>query len=158
MAMATTAPLPDLNISPHRTTSHALYRVHFGGVLQPWANFESDVMNTTFNAQTWSLQHLDSRITGPAAAGSVDEELEGRAGLVLGAAFRTQQLDLVLGDSRGALPPYPGYLRKPDFVMKTSSDVAKVVGEVKTLWIDGMTWTMQFGTLRLAMRDSFGTN
>jgi hypothetical protein len=78
MAMATTAvfnsrdllfqPLPDLNISPRRTTSHALHRVHFVRVLQPWANFELDVMNT-FNAQTWSLQHLDSRITGPAAAG-----------------------------------------------------------------------------------------
>lgn len=77
----------------------------------------------TFNAQTWSLQHLDSRITGPAAVGSVDEEqvapnergvqgsLEGRAGLVLGAAFRAQQLDLVMGDPRGASPPYRGYLR-----------------------------------------------
>lgn len=158
MAMATTAVfnsrnlllllLPDLNISPRRTTSHALHRVHFVGVLQPWANFESDVMNT-FNTQTWSLQHLDSRITGPAAAGSVDEEqvfvsnergvqgrLEGRAGLVLRAAFRAQQLDLVLGDSRGALPPYRGYLRQPDFVMKTSSGVAKIVGEGKTHWID----------------------
>jgi hypothetical protein len=141
MAMATTTvfnsrdlllePLPDLDISSCRTTSHALHRVHFVGALQPWANFESDVMNT-FNGQTWSLQHLDSRLTGPAAAGSVDEELvfvatergvqgrlEGRAGLVLGAAFRAQQLDLVLGDSRGALPPYRGYLRQPDFVMET---------------------------------------
>lgn len=27
-----------------------------------------------FNAQIWSLQHLDSRITGLAATGSVDEE------------------------------------------------------------------------------------
>ncbi|KAJ9490813.1 hypothetical protein VN97_g2432 [Penicillium thymicola] len=102
----------------------------------------------TFNAQTWSLQYLDSRMTGPAAAGSVDEKqvfvsnerrvqgrLEGRAGLVLGAAFRAQQLDLVLGDSRGALPLYRGYLRQPDLVMKTSSDEAKIVGEAKTNWI-----------------------
>jgi hypothetical protein len=103
----------------------------------------------TFNAQTWSMQPLDSRITGAAAAGSVDEEqvfvsnergvqgrVEGRAGLVLGAAFRAQQRDLVLGDSRGALPPYRGYSRQPDFVMKTSSDAAKIVGEAKTHWID----------------------
>lgn len=62
--------------------------------------------------------------------------LEGRAGLVLGAAFRAQQLDLGLGNSLGALPPYPGYLRQPDFVMKTSSDVAKIVGESKTQWMD----------------------
>lgn len=172
MAMATTAvfnsrdlllqPLPDLNISPRHTTSHALHCVHFVGVLQPRANFESDVINT-FNAQMWSLQHLDSRITGPTAAGSVDEgqvfvsnergvqgRLEGRAGLVLGAAFRAQQLDLVLGDSWGALPPYRGYLRQPDFVMKTSSDVAKIVGEGKTHWInehdlDNALWNFEAG-------------
>jgi hypothetical protein len=183
MAMATTAvfnsrdlllqPLPDLNISPRRTTSHALHRVHFVGVLQPWANFESDAMNT-FSAQTWSLQHLDSRITGPSAAGSVDEEqvfvsnergvqgrLEGRAGLVLGAAFRAQQLDLVPGDSRGALPPYRGYLRQPDLVMKTSSDVAKIVGEGKTHWIDehdldNAIWNFEAGLDERLFRHQLG--
>ncbi|KAJ9293069.1 hypothetical protein DTO271G3_8204 [Paecilomyces variotii] len=183
MAIATTAffnsrdlllqPLPNLNTSFRRTTSHALHPVHFVGVLQPWANFKSDVMNT-FNAQTWSLQHVDSRITGPAAAGSVDEEqvfvsnergvqgrLEGRAGLVLGAAFRAQQLDLVLGDSRGALPPYRGYLRQPDFVIKTSSDIAKVVGECKTHWIDqhnldNAVWKFEAGIDEILFRHQLG--
>ncbi|KAJ5138984.1 uncharacterized protein N7515_003832 [Penicillium bovifimosum] len=40
------------------------------------------------------------------------------------------------GDLRGVLPPYRGYSGQSDFVMKTSSDVAKIVGEGKTPWID----------------------
>lgn len=131
------------------------------GALKPWEKFEEDVINT-FNAQSWSHQPLDSRITGPAATRSVDEEqvfvadergvqgrLEGRAGLVLGAAFCAQQLDLMLGDSRGALPPYGGYMRKPDFIMKNSLDIAKIVGEAKTPWIDEHN-------LEIAVRNQLG--
>ncbi|RHZ50644.1 hypothetical protein CDV55_102280 [Aspergillus turcosus] len=44
-------PLPDLDVSILRTTSHALHQIQYMGALQPWANFKAEVANT-YNAQT----------------------------------------------------------------------------------------------------------
>lgn len=74
MAIATTAffnsrdlllqPLPDLNTSFRRTTSHALHPVHFVGVLQPWANFKSDIMNTVKLSNLYFSRYLASGRSG----------------------------------------------------------------------------------------------
>lgn len=140
-------PLPDLDISSHRTTRHALHRIHFAGALQPLANFEADVVSTHLG-QAWNPRALASSLTGNFLSGSVHEEqvvvsdergiqgrIEGRAGMVLGAAFRAQDQDLKLGSFKGAQPPYEGYLKAPDFVLVTSVHVAKVIGEAKVPWI-----------------------
>lgn len=65
----------------------------------------------------------------------IQGRLEGRAGTALGAVFEAQNQDLKLGASKGALPPYLGYRKAPDFVLKTSAHIAKVFGEVKVPWI-----------------------
>ncbi|OJJ45690.1 hypothetical protein ASPZODRAFT_69121 [Penicilliopsis zonata CBS 506.65] len=140
-------PLPDLDVAARHTTSHALYQIHFVGILQPWANFEAEVANT-YNGQTWNLQAIASKLTGNFLAGSVHEErvfvcdergiqgrLEGRAGTALGAVFKAQNQDLKLGAFKGALPPHPGYRKAPDFVLMTQAHMAKVVGEAKSPWI-----------------------
>lgn len=140
-------PLPNLDVSILRTTSHALHGIQYVGALQPWANFKAEVANT-YNAQTWNQQIIASKLTGNLLAGSVNEDrifvcdergaqgrLEGRAGTALGAAFSAQQQDLQLGAFKGALPPYPGYKKAPDFVLKNQANMAKVVGEAKVPWI-----------------------
>ncbi|KAJ5425385.1 hypothetical protein N7465_000455, partial [Penicillium sp. CMV-2018d] len=79
----------DLDICSHRTTRHALHRIHF------------------------SPRALASSLTGNSLTGSVHEEqvcvsdergiqgrLEGRAGTVLGAVFRAPNQDLKLGSLR----------------------------------------------------------
>lgn len=140
-------PLPKLDISPLHTTRHALHPIKFVGTLQPWAGFNTDVVNT-YNSQAWNPRTIASKLTGNLLAGSVNEErvfvsdergvqarLEGRAGTALGAVFEAENQDLKLGGSKGALPPYLGYRKAPDFVLKTSAHIAKVLGEVKVPWI-----------------------
>jgi len=61
----------------------------------------------------------------------VQGRLEGRAGTALGAVFGAQIHDLKSGASKVALPPYPAYKKAPDFVLMTSANEAKVVGEGK---------------------------
>lgn len=140
-------PLPDLDIPPRHSTSHALHPIKFIGAVQPWANFEAEVANT-YNGQAWNPRTIASKLTGNFLAGSVNEEhvfvsdergvqgrLEGRAGTALGAVFGAQNQDLKLGAFKGALPPYPGYKKVPDCVLMTSAHIAKVAGEVKVPWI-----------------------
>ncbi|OQE41037.1 hypothetical protein PENCOP_c005G04495 [Penicillium coprophilum] len=123
-------PLPDLDIPARRTT-----------------NLKTEVVNT-YNSQTWNTREIASRLTANFLTGSVYEEhvlvsdergvqgrLEGRAGIALGAVFGAQNHDIKLGASKGALPPYPGYKKAPDFVLMTSAHKAKVVGEFKVPWI-----------------------
>ncbi|KAF7136986.1 hypothetical protein CNMCM5793_006737 [Aspergillus hiratsukae] len=43
--------------------------------------------------------------------------------------------DLKLGAFKSALPPYQGYKKAPDFVLKNQAHMAKVVGEAKVPWI-----------------------
>lgn len=140
-------PLPNLDIPARRTVSHALHRIKFVGALRQWTNFKTQVAST-YGSQTWNPRELASRLTAGFLTGSVHEEqvlvsdergvqgrLEGRAGIALGAIFRAQNCDLKLGAFKGALPPYPGYKKAPDFVLMTSAQEAKVVGEVKVPWI-----------------------
>ncbi|KAJ5817932.1 hypothetical protein N7447_007940 [Penicillium robsamsonii] len=140
-------PLPNLDIPTRRTVSHALHRIKFIGALGQWTHFKTEVANT-YNSQTWNPREIASRLTANFLAGSVHEEqvfvsdergvqgrLEGRAGIALGAVFGAQNHDIKLGASKGALPPYPGYKKAPDFVLMTSAHEAKVVGEVKVPWI-----------------------
>lgn len=140
-------PLPNLDIPARHTTSHALHRIQFVGALQPWAKFKAEVANT-YNGQTWNPRAIASKLTGNFLAGSVNEErvfvcdergvqgrLEGRAGTALGAVFGAQNQDLKLGAFKGALPPYPGYKKAPDFVLMTPAHIAKVLGEAKVPWI-----------------------
>lgn len=65
----------------------------------------------------------------------IQGRLEGQAGTVLGAVFGARNQDLRLGSFKGAQPPYQGYLKAPDFVLKTSAHDAKVVGEAKVPWM-----------------------
>jgi hypothetical protein len=140
-------PLPNLDIPARRTVSHALHRVKFVGPLGQWTNFMTEVANT-YNSQTWNPRETASRLTANFLAGSVHEEqvfvsdergvqgrLEGRAGTALGAVFGAQNHDLKLGAFKGALPPWPGYKKTPDFVLMTSAHEAKIVGEAKVPWI-----------------------
>ncbi|RHZ54590.1 hypothetical protein CDV55_100789 [Aspergillus turcosus] len=53
----------------------------------------------------------------------------------LGAAFWAPQQDLKLGAFKSALPPYQGYKKAPDFVIKNLAHMAKVVEEAKVPWI-----------------------
>lgn len=98
-------------------------------------------MANIFQAQTWSPQVINTRIIGPNAADSTDIEhvcvscetdvqgrLFGRAGQVLGAAFKAQLHDITFGSFKGAIPPYPGYSKVPDFVTIDHSSIALAVG------------------------------
>lgn len=84
------------------------------------------------------------RIVGPNAANSTDTEhvyvscetdvqgrLFERVGQVLGAVFKAQQQDITLGRFKGAIPPYPGYTKVPDFVTIDRSGIALAVGEAR---------------------------
>ncbi|KAJ5542814.1 hypothetical protein N7535_005238 [Penicillium sp. DV-2018c] len=140
-------PLPNLDLSARCTASHALHRIKFIGALGQWTHFNAEAART-YNSQAWNPREIAARLTADFHTGSVDEEqvfvsdergvqgrLEGRAGIALGAVLGAQNQDLKLGASKGALPPYPGYKKAPDFVLMTSAHKAKVVGEVKTPWI-----------------------
>lgn len=140
-------PLPDLNVTPYRTTSDAIHHVKFIGALRPWANFEREVQRT-YDAEFWNPNLLAVMSIPSAAQGTIDREhvfvcdergiqgrFEGRAGTRVGAVFRNQYQGLQLGAYKGVLPPYSGYTKEPDFVLKDQTHFAKVVGEAKTPWI-----------------------
>ncbi|KAF7118738.1 hypothetical protein CNMCM5793_008362 [Aspergillus hiratsukae] len=50
---------------------------------------------------------------------------------VLGAVFKAHQQDITMGSFKGAIPPYPGYAKVPDFVTMDRSGVAMAVGEAE---------------------------
>lgn len=91
----------------------------------------------------------------------IQGRLEGRSGTVLGAVFRAQNQDLKLGPLKGAQPPYQGYLKAPDFVLMTSSNVAKVLGEAKVPWIaehclDNLVDEFENGDTEQTLRHALG--
>lgn len=166
-------PLPDLDIAPRHTTSHALHQIHFVGALQPWENFKAEVTNT-YNNQNWNGRPIASRLTGYFLAGSVHEErvfvsdergiqgrLERRAGTTLGAIFEAQNEDLKLDAFNAAVPPYPGYKKAPDFVLLTQGHITKVVGEAKVPWIrehnlEGLVRKFETGATQEPFRHALG--
>lgn len=109
-------PLPDLDISPYRTTSDAVHEVKFIGTIRPWGNFKSEVQ-LTYNTGLWSPTPVAVMFPPGFTRGTIDEEqvfvsseqgiqgrLEGRAGTRMGAVFGVQHVPLKLGAYKGVLP------------------------------------------------------
>ncbi|OQD70622.1 hypothetical protein PENDEC_c022G03081 [Penicillium decumbens] len=140
--------LPDLKIAERRTTRSALHNINFTGGIQQWANFEADILSS-LSSYAWSQQAIDVVLSGanainaPASEyvsvadeGGVQGRITERIGQVVGAALEFQQEQLLFGDFKGANPPYPGYPKIPDFVVKGPSGDSKLVGEAKVPWIE----------------------
>jgi len=140
--------LPDLKIAERRTTSSALHNINFTGGIQQWTNFEADILSS-LSSYAWSQQAIDVVLSGanainaPASEyvsvadeGGVQGRITERIGQVVGAALEFQQEQLLFGDFKGANPPYPGYPKIPDFVVKGPSGDSKLVGEAKVPWIE----------------------
>jgi hypothetical protein len=60
--------------------------------------------------------------------------------------FKAQQQDITMGSFKGAILPYPGYAKVPDFVTIDRSSMVMAIGEAKVPWIIQRS-------LRAALRD-----
>jgi hypothetical protein len=138
---------PALNTSQHHTYSSALHSIYFAGDLQPWPGFLSDVQ-ANHEIHTWRRQTLGYTlgVRDPYTYGNVevgDEHgVQGRFqkffGDVLNTIFASQsttqrKIDLSFADFKCVPSTYSG---TPDVIMKDSNHALKIVGELKTPWVD----------------------
>ncbi|GFN11023.1 hypothetical protein AtubIFM56815_008590 [Aspergillus tubingensis] len=139
-------PLPGLNIGPEKTTNHALHDVVFSGTLRPWPNFYQDV-EATFINHNWvggaicavengpsphSLSHEHVRIGDEhGTQGRVNQSV----GQAMGGIFRSQNMDISLGDYKSCTDTPTNYKKVPDSMLRNGAGAPYAVGEIKTPWI-----------------------
>ncbi|CEJ60285.1 hypothetical protein PMG11_08865 [Penicillium brasilianum] len=139
--------VPALNTSQHHTKSNALHDIYFLGNLQPWPGFLGAVRLCHENF-AWRQETLGYmlRVRDPYTYGNVevgDEHgVQGRSqkfhGDVINTIFASQtttqrNIDLRFADFKCVPSTYSG---TPDVILKDSNHTLKIVGELKTPWID----------------------
>jgi hypothetical protein len=152
---------PDLALSAHATASNAIHDTNFVGTLHPWTNFEVDVEDScaTFD---WTqlgqvLSHKPKGDPGAAYlshehivcdnATSVRNRFQNNVGQVISAALRATGQSLAFGDYKASLGS-PGLSQiVPDVVgIFTIQGSLRVVGEVKTPWVEDHDLELQSST------------
>ncbi|PYI10687.1 hypothetical protein BO78DRAFT_403753 [Aspergillus sclerotiicarbonarius CBS 121057] len=139
-------PIPALAVGVNYTRSSALHPILFVGALAPWPDFEVSVRQTieSFRWYRRVVQHEQRSGYIPPWNVTIEHTRVGDEGEVQGrfnqhvsqlgsAVFRSQEIDLVLGDFRATTA---AYRRVPDVAAATtSSGQLRFVGELKTPWV-----------------------
>lgn len=136
--------LPDLRVGPDTTKSSALHSLRFVGALEAWPDFEEQVW-TAYRSHRWRhrvLAHYTrgnpiTYLTREYVAVGDEHGVQGRfgqhVGQVMSAILESQGMDLVFGDFKCTTDDYKGV---PDVACFDSAGSSKIVGELKTDWID----------------------
>ncbi|CAG7967798.1 unnamed protein product [Penicillium salamii] len=132
--------LPLLLTTGFHTISSALHPLVFKGEVDYWPDFCQEV-RAAMNGHRWSnsvikytlaTRDLDQNKVFVGDEAGVQGRFQEAIGQTLGKVFEAQGLDIQFADFK-CLPNLGN--RVPDFIMKTSTNELKLVGELKVPWV-----------------------